>query len=172
MSTDDPYAPPKAALSDLEEWTRSEELAGRFTRFAAAFVDSILGMLFAFPMIYVLGTWDYVSRGQNPPVMLTVAGTALGFAWFILIHGYFLKTNGQTIGKKLTGIRIANLDGRVPDLTTLLLLRYLPISLVTLIPMIGVYLPLIDVLFIFRSDRRCIHDLIAGTKVVLAGRGK
>ena len=30
----------------------------------------------------------------------------------------------------------------------------------------GQTLGLIDVLFIFRSDRRCVHDLIAGTKVV------
>ncbi len=28
-------------------------------------------------------------------------------------------------------------------------------------------LPLLDVLFIFRDDRRCLHDLLAGTKVVM-----
>jgi uncharacterized RDD family membrane protein YckC len=35
---------------------------------------------------------------------------------------------------------------------------------------VNLILPLLDALFIFRQDRRCIHDLIAGTKVVqLAG---
>jgi uncharacterized RDD family membrane protein YckC len=37
---------------------------------------------------------------------------------------------------------------------------------VALIPVIGGFLPLVDVLFIFRHDRRCIHDLLAGTNVV------
>ncbi len=32
--------------------------------------------------------------------------------------------------------------------------------------MLGSILMLTNVLFIFRSDRRCIHDLIADTKVV------
>jgi uncharacterized RDD family membrane protein YckC len=34
--------------------------------------------------------------------------------------------------------------------------------------MIGPVLALVDVLLIFRNDRRCGHDLIAGTRVVHA----
>jgi uncharacterized RDD family membrane protein YckC len=34
------------------------------------------------------------------------------------------------------------------------------------IPVVNFILPLLDALFIFREDRRCIHDLIAGTKVI------
>jgi uncharacterized RDD family membrane protein YckC len=35
-------------------------------------------------------------------------------------------------------------------------------TLIGIIPFYG----LVDVLFIFREDKRCIHDLIAGTHVV------
>lgn len=168
MSIDDPYAPPRAKLTRIDEITEDPELARRLTRFAASFVDGILGWVIAIPLWYLLGTWDYLKRGQNPPLPHMIALTVLSFAGFILIHGYFLKTNGQTIGKKLTAIRISDLYGNVPNFGTVLFLRYLPISLVALIPVVGPYLPLADVLFIFRSDRRCIHDLVAGTKVVIA----
>ena len=48
----------------------------------------------------------------------------------------------------------------------LLGLRYVLVMLVMAIPIIGQLLGLADALFIFRSDRRCVHDLLAGTKVV------
>ena len=31
-----------------------------------------------------------------------------------------------------------------------------------IVPLFGI----VDVLFIFREDRRCIHDMIAGTRVI------
>jgi uncharacterized RDD family membrane protein YckC len=34
--------------------------------------------------------------------------------------------------------------------------------------MVGNFVGILDALFIFRSDRRCIHDLIAATRVVRA----
>jgi len=49
-----------------------------------------------------------------------------------------------------------------------LLLRYLPTSIVASIPIVGGLIVLVDILFIFGSEQRCIHDLIAGTKVVQA----
>jgi hypothetical protein len=47
----------------------------------------------------------------------------------------------------------------------LLLKRYLPVQVVGSIPVLGMFASLVDVLFIFRDDRRCVHDLIAGTQV-------
>ena len=47
-----------------------------------------------------------------------------------------------------------------------MLLRYLPTSAVSLIPYAGSFVALLDVLFIFRRDQRCIHDHLAGTVVV------
>ena len=85
---------------------------------------------------------------------------------FLLIHGYLLMKHGQTVGKWLTGIRIADLDGGIPSFGRVVGLRYLPTSVASVIPVVGSIYPLVDVLFIFRSDRRCIHDLLAGTQVV------
>jgi uncharacterized RDD family membrane protein YckC len=168
MSIDDPYAPPLAELSSSDDASGNYELARRLTRLAASFLDGIINWVIAVPLWYFMGTWDYVKQGQAPPLPHMILLSFLGFVGFLLIHGYFLKANGQTIGKKLTQIRIANLDGSVPSFATVILIRYLPITLVSLIPIIGPYLPLIDVVFIFRKDRRCIHDLIAGTQVIIA----
>jgi len=40
--------------------------------------------------------------------------------------------------------------------------------LISAIPVVGSFFVLIDTLLVFRADRRCVHDLIAGTKVVKA----
>ena len=173
MSTDNPYAAPRAELSPIEEGGWGLRLARRLTRLAASILDGVIGMVVAIPSLYALGVWDYLVRGENPPLQIIAAATVLGFIAFLLIHGYFLKSNGQTIGKKLLGIRISDLDGNVPSFAAVILLRYLPISLVSMIPVLGSLYPTVDVLFIFRRDRRCIHDLIAGTMVVeLGGKPK
>jgi uncharacterized RDD family membrane protein YckC len=166
MEVENPYAAPKAELGDPETLARDSELAERSKRFHAEIVDGIIALCLAIPMMYVLGIWAYLGRGEDPPEGLLLASAALGFLGFLLIHGYYLKTNGQTVGKKLAGIRIAALDGSVPDFATLVVRRYLPITLAAQVPVVGPYLTMVDVLFIFRGDRRCLHDLIAGTKVI------
>ncbi|NMU18787.1 RDD family protein, partial [Vibrio parahaemolyticus] len=89
-----------------------------------------------------------------------------GWGVFLLCHGYLLYKNGQTFGKWVFDISIVKLDNSKIEFAPVLLKRYLPISLVTYLPVIGSFLPILDALFIFRKDRRCIHDFIAGTKVV------
>jgi uncharacterized RDD family membrane protein YckC len=165
MSTASPYQPPKAQVVDPADSIEAN-LAGRGQRLGASLLDMLIGLVYGVPLVLALGMWEYMKAGKTPPPSLTFLSTALGFAFFVLIHGYFLKKTGQTIGKKIVGIRIADLDGDVPSFGKLLALRYLPTSLVLLIPGLGGMLPAIDVLFIFRSDRRCVHDLIAGTQVL------
>ena len=83
------------------------------------------------------------------------------------MNGYLLAKRGQTIGKVIVGTRIVDVaDGRVPKLVRSLGVRYGTIWLVSLIPFVGGLLSLLDALVIFRRDRRCLHDLSAGTKVV------
>jgi uncharacterized RDD family membrane protein YckC len=168
MVEENPYAPPKYDPGDVEfgEYRGKHVLADRSTRFVSSLADGLIGLTIGVPLMFVLGSWEYVSTGRPAPFALLAASNIFGFIGFTLLHGYFLKLNGQTLGKKLTGIRIADLDGGVPDFSRVLFLRYLPISIVALIPVIGPFLPLIDVLFIFGPARRCVHDLIAGTQVL------
>lgn len=48
------------------------------------------------------------------------------------------------------------------------MLRYLPMHIVGQVPIVGALIGFINPMFIFRADQRCLHDLIAGTRVVVA----
>jgi uncharacterized RDD family membrane protein YckC len=165
-SHDNPFAAPEVDLTPPIPKKKNSPLAERGTRFVAAFLDGFIGLLLSAPILYAFGFFDYLSKQQPFPLERVVACNALGFAAFVAVHRYFLHSTGQTLGKKAQGIRIADLNGKVPNFGRLVLLRYLPINLTVLIPVVGSLIPLVDVLFIFRRDRRCLHDLLAGTKVV------
>jgi uncharacterized RDD family membrane protein YckC len=78
-----------------------------------------------------------------------------------------LATRGQSIGKLVVGARIVDYNsGQILPLLKLIGLRLLPVTIVALIPVVRSFAGLADVLFIFGSKQRCVHDLIAGTKVV------
>ena len=160
----------RAPQSELESKEPEEvaELATRGSRFLAALLDGVISLVFSVPFMLLAGPslGFIVGTTTRPGMLYMVVGTIYGFAVLMLVHGYLLYTNGQTVGKKVLKIKIVGLDGRKLPLPRLVGLRYLPISLVTFIPYIGQFLPLADVLFIFRNDRRCVHDLIAGTRVI------
>jgi uncharacterized RDD family membrane protein YckC len=166
MSDFNPYGPSIADLNGFEGIPADAGLADRSTRFVAALIDGIIAMCYMFPILDLLSTWSYLVTQQPHPFAVTIAANGVGFGCFLLIHGYLLKKYGQTVGKKILGIRIADMNGNLPHFAKVIFLRYLSISLVTLIPVVGNYLSLVDVLFIFGSERRCVHDLLAGTKVV------
>lgn len=164
MNNDNPFRAPSANVADVPE-NSGLELAGRGHRFGAAMIDGIAVSLLALPIGYMAGVFDFAQRGGQS--FASGLGMAIvGFVIFVLMQSYFLKRNGQTIGKKIVGIRIVDLEDNVPSLGALLARRYAPIYLVSVLPVAGSLLALVDDLFIFKSDRRCIHDLIAKTKVV------
>lgn len=47
-------------------------------------------------------------------------------------------------------------------------LRLAPVWIVSMLPIAFNWLLLVDVLCIFGKERRCMHDFVAGTKVVYA----
>lgn len=85
---------------------------------------------------------------------------------FFILHGYLLYQSGQTIGKKIMGIAIVTLDNQKPAFFQLIGQRYCSQWVMGMLPFIGLPLRLLDVMLIFRGDKRCLHDLIARTKVI------
>ncbi len=114
------------------------------------------------------------------------AGVVGGVALFILAAGslltlmlavyqwFLISTRGQTIGKRLFGVKIVRHDGARIGFVRGVLLRVWVFSfvlgLVASIPVVGPYVGLLTLLPIVGQQRRCLHDYLAGTKVVSCGR--
>jgi uncharacterized RDD family membrane protein YckC len=144
------------------------QLADRGVRLGAALIDGLIGTVISSILIFgVIGFAVYGDLSLNQPLLAGMVSTLTGYAIFLGIHGKFLAESGQTIGKKALGIRIANLDGSKPEFGQLAFKRYL-FFLLPIIPYVGGLLVLINILTIFRDNRRCLHDDFAGTVVVKA----
>jgi len=170
MSPHDPYAPPDAHVSDPVG--EPGELAGRGVRLGATLIDVLLLASVTVPAQWFSGylprSIDAAMAGQALPRSAILPWFALGVALYVAMQIWPLHRSGQTWGKRLLSIRIVDLSGEKPPLWRLLILRYLIFKAFAAIPAVGALLNLLDVLLIFRQDRRCLHDLIAGTRVVVA----
>jgi uncharacterized RDD family membrane protein YckC len=167
-----PYSPPKANLEGGVALPGELAAASAGSRLGAVFVD---GLLFL-PAGIVAGIIAFVMRpptGQPSPApgMGAIVGGVLAGLYVLalaIVQIVMLSTRGQTIGKRAMKVRVVKLDGSAPGFVHAVLLRVIVNALPSAIPLIGSLYGLIDILFIFRADRRCIHDLIAGTRVVIA----
>ncbi|MDN3681796.1 RDD family protein [Vibrio tapetis subsp. quintayensis] len=132
-------------------------LASRWSRFWAAFIDGLAMVVVYLPVFFIepLGKLFYQSNNYFLEFSYFVMG-------YLLMHGYLLHKYGQTIGKNVFEISIVGMDNQPMGLKEIMLKRWCPTLLMGLIPFLG----LIDILFIFRSDRRCLHDLVAKSKVI------
>jgi uncharacterized RDD family membrane protein YckC len=83
---------------------------------------------------------------------------------FCVLQLVLLARAGQTLGKKLTRIKIVRSDGSRASFGRILGLRIVLTAVLGIIPLFS----LIDVCMIFGAEQRCVHDLIADTIVVRA----
>lgn len=164
--SDNPYGAPQAPLHEINDGEL--RLADRGMRLAAAIIDGVLMLLILMPMMFMSGYFSGIMTGVQPSYGQQLLWSLVGFIVFLAVQGYPLNASGQTWGKKMLKMKIVDLDGNKPPFSKLIALRYLPTQLAGLVPFAGGIYALVDVLFIFGEERRCIHDLIAGTRVVMA----
>jgi len=140
-------------------------MATRSSRLLASIIDGFTIMIVTIPVMYFTGGFDGLSKGIQPPLAYTIAMGILGLAVFMLINFGFLKNAGQTVGKKVAGIKIVTMEDELPIFSHFLK-RYSLYFLPGQIPLAGQLFSILNILFIFGKNKRCIHDYAAGTKVV------
>ena len=152
-------------------------LAGRRERLLAQILDNVIGLACALPgliMMALAAARAGLGFGTTLDKLTTAAGFGAGLMVALAallalaaVQLWMVVTSGQTIGKRVLGVRIVTFqDETNPGFVKVFLLRAVLPALVGAIPLIGVPFALADYGFIFRADRRCLHDLIAGTKVI------
>lgn len=158
------HTPPASPLAPLLADPESH-LASRGDRLKAALVDAVIGTAWILPIF-----WYFWSELQQPVVALQqlLIINVYGFIAMILMNGYLWNKYGQSIGKRVVGIKIVDMNGNKPPLWEIAILRHWFMSLGGFLGPTGRFIPIIDALFIFGKSRRCIHDYIAGTQVVRA----
>jgi uncharacterized RDD family membrane protein YckC len=162
MQEIDPYKPPEGRVEDPVDLA-AISLATRGKRLAGASVDLLFYGVAAAILVLVVGAFTRESMLTD----VLVPGYA-GISIIFVINLYLLHQNGQTLGKKIVGTRIVMTDGSRAGLARIFVLRMLAPGMIGWVPYIGFPFGLADTLFIFREDRRCLHDLMAGTMVVVA----
>jgi uncharacterized RDD family membrane protein YckC len=164
----DPYQPPahdEPPPSERRAWVSRKATPRQ--RLLAALVDTAISLAIVLPLVWKVPAYREFLVAGRTSLKLAALNVIAGVALWLPLHGYFLVRNAQTIGKRVMGIRIENLaDKQRTEFWRILLWRQLPLSVIGQIPIYGGILLLIDALFIFRKDRRCLHDHLAGTIVV------
>lgn len=158
------YEAPESEL--IEEQLEAEyDLASRWSRLFASILDGIIMLMILVPTMFIVGYFEVIASGEDVFLYQVLLGIFSIFI-FIVINLKFLADKGQTIGKMVLGIKIVDMQGGKAELKDHLFKRYLTYFLPGQVPLIGGLFSLINVLFIFRKDKRCIHDLVGNTQVI------
>lgn len=137
--------------------------ASRGRRLAAATID--FALVLAAGLVLVVATGAFEDAGDYGNPLPRIIG--FGFVAYFLVNGWHLARYSQTLGKAILGLVVVDAATTNPARWWRLAIRS-PFFLALYSVSLGalVLLPLVDQAFIFRSNRRCLHDLICGTEVL------
>jgi uncharacterized RDD family membrane protein YckC len=174
MNTSNAYAPPKAAVADVEPGSAGLTLAGRGARFLGYILDVVIVCAIVYTPMFLTGDLneamaETMRTGNSLAFYSSFASGGgaigvLGFLVWAVITFILVKRNGQTIAKKIIGIKVVRSDGSYASVARIFWLRNVVNGLLGIIPLYFI----IDSLFIFGERRQCVHDKIADTIVVNA----
>lgn len=173
--SENPYQAPRARvdrpLVASDDPLAAMVMARRLTRLAAAILDTIILLIPIFLGLAVSGDFTRLGTLEPDEAELTMLMLRRMFTFglpIFAINIYLLAKSGQSLGKKALGIKIVRTDGTRASLGRLLMLRIALPNVLGAVPTLGQLFGLLDALFIFGEERRCIHDHFADTMVVVA----
>ena len=113
------------------------------------------------------GLADFSATVASPGL---VAGVWIGLTAMLTVQVYLLSTRGQTIGKKMVGIRIVRTNGQPAGFVRAWLLRSALVRSLELLggPLVFAALAfwIVNIGCLWSNHRRMLHDRIAGTRVI------
>ena len=139
-------------------------LASKYDRLRAALIDYVI--------FFILFSYNYsqLFEVMNSSRAETEGSKAfniffLSFLPLLFINMYLWAKNGQSIGKKLIGIKIVHQSGRYASISSLFFNR----NLLFILFHWTIILPVIDFIYMYKTkDQQCLHDLMAETIVIKA----
>lgn len=140
--------------------------ASRWLRLIAAIIDAVITVVVTVSIIFILPFLGFDLRHVENDRVFNLALSVLTGVVFLCVNGYLLDKHGQTVGKKILGIKIVSTTEENLTPWRLFILRYMLICVVSSLGLYGLVVAFIDPLLIFTKDRKCLHDLLAGTIVV------
>ncbi|HEV2721771.1 MAG TPA: RDD family protein [Thermoanaerobaculia bacterium] len=136
-------------------------LASVGRRWAALIIDRFLFVFIGVVLVILV----FVITPEKPedPRIFGIAAAILGtYAAYVCYDALMVRRNGQTIGKRMLNIRVVRADGnpvRGGQAWGRAITRGVAVHVLALVN----YLP-----SLFTRDKTCVHDLLAGTRVVNA----
>ena len=161
-----PYAPPQAVVRDV--FARAVIVpADRGTRLGAAILDGVIFMMMVYAPFFggaligtAAGSSPEAGTGAIVGMVIALVGLVI-WGWFTI---RYVVQNGQSIAKKMVGIKVVRSDGSPVSVGRVFWLRNVLNTAISVIPVYGI----IDSLFILAESRQCLHDKIADTIVIKA----
>jgi uncharacterized RDD family membrane protein YckC len=168
--SNNPYSTP--SYTDMSPMNSGNQppLASLGKRFLGALVDGLSGLVFVGPGygLMIAGTINSPNQNEVPVLALVGMGLlAIGALALLGVQLYLLATRSQSLGKVIVKTQIWDVTtGQPAGFVKSFLIRALVNGLIGGIPCVGAIYSIVDICFIFREDRRCIHDLLASTVVL------
>ena len=181
-----PFAPPRAPVQDHFNAPGEMVMATRMSRLLAVLIDISPGFVIgivALVMAAVMLPGVFSGHFDPRTASLATFGT-LFLVFFVGIIAWTVWTivllykYGQTVGKKVMGIRVVRMDGSRVTFARFFFLRGLAMGVISwIVSLVGLAIhlhflgnlvSLVDALMIFGAAHRCLHDYVADTRVVTA----
>ncbi len=152
-----PFVPPTPATSQARD---ELVLASLSRRLAGRIID-----LIAMAGSVTVGAVLLALPGGSSAV-----GGGLGAFVAIVVQAFLISTRSQSLGKAAVGTMMIDREGLPAGLVRGFVLRELPLMLLRALPGPFAALMVLDAAFVYRDDRRCLHDHLAGTRVIDVAR--
>jgi uncharacterized RDD family membrane protein YckC len=170
------YAAPTDAGAPVAQNDVQVELATPWMRLAAQLVDAVLfvaaaafgGFVVGFVQGFLGGLSHQPGHAADSVAALASAAAGISALSFYSYQCWLIAGTGQSLGKRWCHVRIVGENGAAPGFWKGVVIRSWALALPSAIPFFGFVVALVDGLMVFSEGQRCLHDRMAGTRVLKA----